>query len=93
MKKRKTKGFKTIGKSVLEKGKGLLPSEFEFTAKLPSPFDVISLRAKWEKRENRKLTDEEFKTMLRAYLKEKTLYAHTRPRKKSLKIPKETQFV
>lgn len=63
---------------ILEKSKSLMLSEVELTLKFPSPLDVISLRAKWEKEENRKLSDKEFDNKLRKYVKEREIAMRVR---------------
>lgn len=85
-----------IGEDILKKSKRLLPSEVELTLKLPSPLDVISLRAKWEKEENRKFSDDEFENKLRKYVKEREIalrgQIHRKHQRKT-SYPKEVSYI
>ena len=94
-KKKKFGSISKIGEDVLGKGRKLLPKEIELTAKLPSPLDMISLRVKWEKEKNRKLTDEEFKMMLQEYIKSRRIAPSSgkKVRTKSPRVPKQVRYV
>lgn len=86
---KKQRGF--IGKSVLKKTKSVLPDEAELTIKPPYPLSFVTLKLKWEKKYQKKLTNEEFEKVLQIYLSEKI--KNESKRQKQKKYPKETIII
>ena len=76
----------TIGTDVLGKAKKVTPSKVELTVKPPFPLDLIQLKLEWERKEKRKISEEEFKHMLEQYKRkryEKKQRREPKPRRKA----------
>jgi len=80
----------SIGTDVLKKAaiKGV-PSKVEITIKPPSPFDFVQLKAVWEKKEGRELSEEEFRQRLIEYINRQ----QSKMKESKLRYPKDTRVV
>ena len=89
----------SIGTNVLNKGKNVIPSKVELTIKPPSPFDFAQLKLLWEKKEKRKLSEEEFEHRLEEYMKklqekkQKRKRQSAKKRSEEGKVPKQVRYI
>lgn len=80
----------SIGADVLRKAvKNAVPSQVEITVKPPSPLDFVQLKAVWEKKEGREVSEEEVRQRL-----EKHMRRHqAKTKEPKFRMPKEVGTV